>query len=78
MFVHRLKSGVSTTHPLYNGEIKAIKDWMAKRKELTTESSGTLFISEQRKPFSRSIGHSNIQHTTKYAALSPNRFANYY
>jgi hypothetical protein len=24
------------------------------------------------------LGHSNIQHTTKYAALSPNRFANYY
>ena len=26
MHVKRLKNGVSTTHPLYNGEVKAIKD----------------------------------------------------
>src|ERR1700737_5576600 len=33
MHVKRLKNGVSTTHPLYNGEVKAIKDWMVKRQE---------------------------------------------
>jgi type 1 fimbriae regulatory protein FimB len=129
MHVKRLKNGVSTTHPLYNGEIKAIRDWMIKRQEmsldaLTLGAGNTLFISERRRPLSRSnvsvmvnryaeaaglsdlhvhchmlrhacgydlanrgfdtrgiqgyLGHQNIQHTVKYTALSPNRFANYY
>jgi type 1 fimbriae regulatory protein FimB len=129
MHVKRLKNGVSTTHPLYNGEVKAIKDWMVKRQEmsldaLTLGAGNTLFISERRTPLSRSnvcvlvhnyakaaglaelnvhphmlrhacgydlanrgfdtrgiqgyLGHANIQHTVRYTALSPNRFANYY
>jgi integrase len=32
MHVKRLKNGKSTTHPLYNGEVKAIRDWMVKRQ----------------------------------------------
>jgi len=124
LYVNRLKKGISTTHPLYNGEVKAIKDWLAKRQEMTLDPSGTLFISEQCRPLSRSmvhrlvqryaraagladlnvhphmlrhacgydlanrgidtrgiqgyLGHSNIQHTVRYTALSPHRFANYY
>jgi type 1 fimbriae regulatory protein FimB len=124
MYVYRLKKGISTTHPLYTGEIQAIKSWLAKRQEMTTDRSGPLFLSEQCRPLSRSmvhrlvqryaeaagladlnihphmlrhacgydlanrgidtrgiqgfLGHSNIQHTVRYTALSPNRFANYY
>ena len=52
MHVKRLKNGISTTHPLYNGEVKAIKDWMVKRQEmsldaLTLGAGNTLFISER-------------------------------
>ena len=59
MHVKRLKNGKSTTHPLYNGEVKAIKDWMAKRQAmsldaLTLGAGNTLFISERRTPLSRS------------------------
>ena len=59
MHVKRLKNGVSTTHPLYNGEVKAIKDWMVKRQEmsldaLTLGAGNTLFISERRTPLERS------------------------
>jgi len=129
LHVKRLKSGVSTTHPLYNGEVKAIKDWLAVRQVMSMEAlklgaGDTLFISERRAPLSRAIvwvliqkyakasglddlnihphmlrhacgydlanrgvdtrgiqgylGHQNIQHTVRYTALSPNRFANYY
>jgi type 1 fimbriae regulatory protein FimB len=121
LFVHRMKDSVSTTHPLYNGEAKAIKDWLALRPG---DRRGTLFVSERGGTFSRSmvfrivqecseaaelgdlhvhphmlrhatgydlanrgvdtrsiqgfLGHSNIQNTTRYTALSPNRFANFY
>lgn len=58
LHVKRLKNGKSTTHPLYNGEAKAIRDWMGKRQEmsldaLTLGAGDTLFISEQRTPLSR-------------------------
>jgi site-specific recombinase XerD len=129
MHVSRLKNGKSTTHPLYNGEVKALKDWLAVRQEMTHEtptlgSGDTVFISERRSPLSRTmiwvlvqkfavaaglgglnihphtlrhscgydlanrgadtrliqdfLGHQNIQHTVKYTALNPNRFANLY
>ena len=38
MHVKRKKNGVSTTHPLYNGEAKAIKDWMLKRQEMSLDA----------------------------------------
>ena len=61
LYVNRLKKGISTTHPLYNGEVKAIKDWLAKRQEMTLDPSGTLFISEQCRPLSRSMVHRLVQ-----------------
>jgi hypothetical protein len=64
MHVKRLKNGKSTTHPLYNGEVKAIKDWMAKRQAmsldaLTLGAGNTLFISERRTPLSRTDPHAH-------------------
>jgi type 1 fimbriae regulatory protein FimB len=60
MHVKRLKHGKSTTHPLYNGEVKAIQNWMVKRQEmsldaLTLGAGDTLFISERRTALSRSM-----------------------
>jgi type 1 fimbriae regulatory protein FimB len=73
--VKRLKNGVSTTHPLYNGEIKAIKDWMVKRKEmsldaLTIGAGKTLFISERRRPLERSVVCKMVNTFAKAAGLS--------
>ena len=124
LYVERQNNGISTTHPLFNGEVKTIRDWLAKRARMIDgrPDPGTLFISQRRTPFSRSmvwhiikdcaeaaglaelavhphmlrhstgfdmvnrgmdtrgiqqyLGHANIQHTVKYTALGPNRFAN--
>jgi type 1 fimbriae regulatory protein FimB len=60
LHVKRLKNGKSTTHPLYNGEVKAVKDWLAVRQEMTHEtptlgSGDTVFISERKSPLSRTM-----------------------
>ena len=75
MHVKRLKNGKSTTHPLYNGEVKAIKDWMVKRQEmsldaLTLGAGNTLFISERRKPLERSNVCKMVNTFAKAAGLS--------
>jgi site-specific recombinase XerD len=74
LHVKRLKNGKSTTHPIYNGEVKAIKDWMAIRQEmsldaLTLGAGDTLFISEQRTPLCRGIVWVLIRKYAKAAGL---------
>jgi type 1 fimbriae regulatory protein FimB len=74
MHVKRLKNGVSTTHPLYNGEVKAIKDWMVERQEmsldaLTLGAGNTLFISERRRPLERSNVCKMVNRYAKAAGL---------
>jgi site-specific recombinase XerD len=73
--VKRLKNGTPATHALYNEEIKAIKDWIAVRHEmsmdnLTLRAGNTLFISERRTPLSRGIVWVLIQKYAKAAGLS--------
>ena len=75
MHVKRLKNGKSTTHPLYNGEVKAITAWMVKRQEmsldaLTLGAGNTLFISERRSPLSRSVVCKMVNTFAKAAGLS--------
>src|SRR6201997_5164270 len=48
----RLKAGLSTTHPLWGNEIKAIKKWLAIRAEMKPKTDA-FFISERRSPLSR-------------------------
>ena len=48
--VRRLKHGVSGIHPLFKGEAKALKAWLAIRADT---DSAALFVSEQGKPFTR-------------------------
>jgi len=55
LHVARLKSGLSTTHPLRSDELRAISAWLKERARMKPPSSvKTLFISEQRKPLHRS------------------------
>jgi type 1 fimbriae regulatory protein FimB len=72
--VKRLKNGKPATHPLFIGEVKAIKDWMAKRQEmsldaLTLGAGDSLFISERRTPLSRSMVWLLMQRYAKAAGL---------
>ena len=52
LHVERLKKGLSTTHPLRPDEIKAIKTWLAERKNLAP-AGGSFFVSARRLPLSR-------------------------
>ena len=74
LHVRRLKNWKSTTHPLYNGEVKAVKDWLAVRQRMTNEtptlgSGDTLFISERRTPLSRVTVWALIQKHAKAAGM---------
>ena len=51
IYVHRLKKGKPTVHPIYNGELKALPDWLKIRKTIVSPFDH-LFLSEQRKPLS--------------------------
>lgn len=48
--IRRLKHGVSGIHPLFKGEAKALKAWLAIRSDTDSDA---LFVSEQGKPFTR-------------------------
>jgi type 1 fimbriae regulatory protein FimB len=50
--INRLKNSVSGRHPLFTGEAKAIRDWLAVRESMEPDSNA-LFISERRQPLSR-------------------------
>ena len=49
----RLKGGLSTTHPLREDEIRAIKAWLVERARMKAPGR-SFFLSEQRKPLHRS------------------------
>jgi type 1 fimbriae regulatory protein FimB len=52
LHVERLKKGLSTTHPLRLDETRAIKAWLAERKQLSPEGDA-FFVSERRTPLNR-------------------------
>jgi type 1 fimbriae regulatory protein FimB len=53
IFIRRLKNGLSSEHPIYNGgELKALQDWMKIRVAMDSDHD-TLFLSERRQPLSR-------------------------
>ena len=51
LHVKRLKEGLSTTHLLRGGELKAIKAWLATRAKIEPDTDA-FFISERRGPLS--------------------------
>jgi type 1 fimbriae regulatory protein FimB len=50
--INRLKNSISGRHPMFTGEARAIRDWLAVRETMDPDSNA-LFISEQRRPLSR-------------------------
>ena len=53
IYIHRLKKGLSTTHPLLNKEIQALKRWLDIRDEYPQSTSEWLFLSRKGNPLSR-------------------------
>ena len=52
IYIHRLKKGFSTTHPLLNKEIQALKNWLDIRKTYPHADSEWLFLSRKGNPLS--------------------------
>lgn len=53
IYIHRLKKGFSTTHPLLNKETQALKRWLDIRDEYPQSTSEWLFLSRKGNPLSR-------------------------
>ena len=53
IYIHRLKKGFSTTHPLLNKEIQALKRWLDIRDEYPQSTSEWLFLSRKGNRLSR-------------------------
>lgn len=53
VYIHRLKKGFSTTHPLLDKEIYALKRWLAIRSSWPQAASEWLFLSRKGNPLSR-------------------------
>lgn len=53
IYIHRLKKGFSTTHPLLNKEVQALKRWLDIRDEYPQSTSEWLFLSRKGNPLSR-------------------------
>jgi len=68
LHVHRLKDGLSTTHPLRGDELRAIKSWLADRVRMHPDTDA-FFISERRKPLSRKTAWLMIRDYGRLAGL---------
>ncbi len=53
IYIHRLKKGFSTTHPLLSEEIQALKNWLIIRATYPHSNSEWLFLSRKGNPLSR-------------------------
>lgn len=53
IYIHRLKKGFSTTHPLLNKEIQALKKWLNIRTSYPHSDKEWLFLSKKGNPLSR-------------------------
>ena len=54
LFIRRAKGSKSGSHPVFNGETAALKNWLAAREKMNVPPNvDALFVSEQRKPLNR-------------------------
>lgn len=53
IYIHRLKKGFSTTHPLLSEEVRALNAWMNKRASYLNADSEWIFLSKKGNPLSR-------------------------
>ena len=68
LHVARLKRGLSTTHPLRPDELRALKFWLHRRKEMAADTDA-LFLSERRKPLDRRTVWALLRNYGKMAGL---------
>jgi len=68
LHVTRLKKGLSTTHPIRQDEIRAIKAWFAERSKMKPETDA-FFVSERRGPLSRKTAWLAIRNYGELAGL---------
>lgn len=70
IYIHRLKNGFSTTHPLLNKEIRALKNWLQVRAAYSQSDSEWLFLSRKGNPLSRQQFYQIISASGDNAGLS--------
>ncbi|MEH4990356.1 tyrosine-type DNA invertase [Enterobacter asburiae] len=70
LYIHRLKQGFSTSHPLLGKEVRAIKAWLKVRRSMPGAESDWLFVSQKGTPLSRQRIYNLIQRLGEKAGLS--------
>lgn len=70
LYIHRLKQGFSTTHPLLSKEIKALRAWLKVRKTMKGADSDWLFLSRRGGALSRQRIYRLIQQLGEAAGIS--------
>jgi type 1 fimbriae regulatory protein FimB len=67
--IRRSKNGISGRHPLYTGELKALRAWLAIR-ETMNPNIDTLFVSQERRPLSRATVNLMVSNIAQAAGLA--------
>ncbi|EKN5096055.1 tyrosine-type DNA invertase [Yersinia enterocolitica] len=70
IYIHRLKGGFSTTHPLLSFENDALQTWLQERRKLAGEGSAWLFLSRQGGRLSRQRFYQLLRDYGQLAKLS--------
>ncbi|MGP2734219.1 tyrosine-type DNA invertase [Serratia bockelmannii] len=70
IYIHRLKNGFSTIHPLFEKEIKILNAWLRERKNFPEAASDWLFLSKKGNPLSRQRIYALIKHYGGRAGIS--------
>jgi type 1 fimbriae regulatory protein FimB len=72
IYIHRLKNGFSTVHPLYRRERKSLMLWMNKRKQYRGADTDWLFLSNRGAKLSRQRIYWLIRNYSQAANLTIN------
>ncbi|HGM5490692.1 TPA: tyrosine-type DNA invertase [Serratia fonticola] len=72
IYIHRLKNGFSTIHPLYAKEYKALRAWLNVRHSYKGADSDWLFLSEQGNHLSRQRIYWLMRNYSELAGLEVN------
>lgn len=70
VYIHRMKNGFSTSHPLLRNEIRAIKAWLRVRKQMRGADSDWLFLSQMGGALTRQRIYQLINQLGKKARIS--------
>ncbi len=72
IYVHRLKNGFSTVHPLYLRERQCLRRWLDKRRQHRWADQEWLFLSNRGGRLSRQRIYGLLRHYSKVAKLEIN------